>query len=182
MTDSYRVDVAPINEVLGESVAVSDDLVLETFEVGTEVFRPTGPAHFDLTITNTGTAIIAMGSVALPALATCARCLADFPIDITSEVDGFYISPGEEEGIPEEQEIEYIDADNRIDILPAVMAALVLEAPFAPLHDEACAGICATCGADLNEGLCGCEQAPVRPDHPFAALEGLLGEAEDDVE
>jgi uncharacterized protein len=49
----------------------------------------------------------------------------------------------------------------------------VLEAPFAPLHDEECAGICPECGADLNQGPCGCETA-VRGPHPFAALEGLL--------
>lgn len=175
MIDSFRVDVAPLSEVLGESLSVAGDLELDTFEVGTEVFQPTAPAHFDLTITNTGTAIIAMGSVSLPVLATCARCLLEFPISIDAEVDGFYIRPGEEAGIPEEQEISYIDAENRIDVLPNVMAALVLEAPFAPLHDEDCAGLCTTCGADLNEGPCGC-QVPADPAHPFASLQGLLGD------
>ena len=59
--NSYRVDIQSILEVLAETIEVSDDLVLETFEVGTEVFRPQGPAHFDITLTNTGTAIIGMG-------------------------------------------------------------------------------------------------------------------------
>jgi uncharacterized protein len=173
MTDTYRVDVAPIFEVLGESICVSSDLQLQTLQVGAEVFAPTEPAHFDVTITNTGTAIIAMGSVSLPVIATCARCLCEFPTEISGEVDGFYVRPGHDEGLPEEQEIEYIDAENHIDILPAVMAALVLEAPFAPLHDEECAGICALCGADLNDGPCAC--AEHRQDGgPFSALQGLL--------
>jgi uncharacterized protein len=175
MRDSYRVDVAPIFEVLGESISIDDDLALETLQVGAETFVPTGPAHMDVTITNTGTAVIAMGTVTLPVLATCARCLVEFPTEISGEVNGFYVAPGHDEGIPEEQEIEYIDAENHIDILPAVMAALVLEAPFAPLHDEQCAGICPLCGADLNEGPCGCASAP-DDGHPFAALQDLLTE------
>lgn len=173
MKDSYRVDVAPLAEVLGESISVVDDLTLPDFVVGDEEFTPTGPAHFDVTLTNTGTAVIAMGTVALPVLATCARCLVDFPTEIVAEVDGFYVEHGHDQGLPEEQEIEYIDVENHVDILPAIMAALVLEAPFAPLHDEECAGICAECGADLNAGPCGC--APVVATvHPFASLEGLL--------
>ena len=175
--DSYRVDIQSILEVLAETIEVSDDLPLDAFEVGTEVFKPQGPAHFDVTLTNTGTAIIGMGRVKLPALATCARCLVEFPTTIEAEVDGFYVMPGRDQDLPEEQEIEYIDAENRVDIYPAVMAGLVLEAPFAPLHDEACAGICAECGADLNEEPCDCD-SEADDTHPFADLKGLLGNAD----
>ena len=178
--DHYRIDVDSILEVLAETIEVRDDLVLPSFEVGSELFKPQGPAHFDMTLTNGGTAIVGMGRVSLPVLATCARCLVEFPTTIAGEVDGFYIRPGQEEGLPEEQEIEYIDAENRVDILPAIMAALVLEAPFAPLHDERCAGICATCGADLNEGPCDCDQEQPGEDHPFSVLKGLVEPDESD--
>lgn len=175
--DSYRVDIQSILEVLAETIEVSDDLRLDSFEVGTEVFKPQGPAHFDVTLTNTGPAIIGMGKVRLPVHATCARCLAEFPTEIDAEVDGFYVMPGRDKDLPEEQEIEYIDGEFRVDILPAIMAALVLEAPFAPLHDESCAGICADCGADLNEGPCECAEK-TDDTHPFAGLKNLLGDDE----
>ena len=171
--DSYRVDIGSILDVLGESIEIADDVVLEHFIVGTEVFVPRGPAHFELTVTNTGTAVIAMGAVELPVTATCARCLAEFPTEIVGEVDGFYVFPGHEEGVPEEQEVEYIDAEGYVDLYPAIIGALVLEAPFAPLHDEACAGICAQCGADLNEGPCDCADG-ADDDHPFASLRDLV--------
>jgi uncharacterized protein len=175
--ESYRVDIQSILEVLAETLQVSDDLPLDGFEVGTEVFTPQGPAHFDITLTNTGAAIIGMGTVRLPVLATCARCLCEFPTDIVAETDGFYVMPGRDVDLPEEQQIEYIDAEYHVDLLPSIMAALVLEAPFAPLHDENCAGICPDCGADLNEGPCGCAE---KTDdlHPFAGLKGLLGDDE----
>lgn len=172
--DSYRVDISSILEVLAETIEVSDDITFDSFTVGTEVFEPTGPAHFDVGITNTGAAVIAMGTVRLPVLATCARCLLKFPTEIFAEVDGFYLHPGDEAGLPEEQEIEYIDQNGYIDLFPGILAGLVVEAPFAPLHDESCAGICATCGADLNEGPCGCVP-DTENTHPFAGLGGLLG-------
>ena len=171
--ESYRVEIGSILDVLGASIDVEDDIVFDSFIVGTEVFVPRGPAHIDVTITYTGGAAVAMGTATLPVVATCARCLADFLTEILGEVDGFYVTPGHEEGIPEEQEIEYIDSEGVIDLYPAILAALVLDAPFAPLHDEQCAGICAQCGADLNEGLCDCS-ASVEDTHPFAGLHGLL--------
>jgi uncharacterized protein len=178
--DTYRVDIAPLLDVLGASVDVVVDIPLERFVVGTEEFVPTAPAHFVGQVTNAGTAVIAMGRATLPATATCARCLAEFPTEIAGRVDGFYIFPGQEEGLPEEQEFEYVDSDSHVDILPAILAALTLEAPFAPLHDEECAGICAECGQDLNEGPCECGDEPDDL-HPFAKLRGLLADQDTDA-
>ena len=46
-----------------------------------------------------------------------------------------------------------------------------LALPVKPLCGEDCAGLCARCGADLNQGGCPCAQA--RPDSPFAVLAAL---------
>ena len=53
----------------------------------------------------------------------------------------------------------------------------VFELPLVPLCDEDCKGLCPTCGANLNEGPCGCEKEQSDgPDecelakNPFAAL------------
>jgi uncharacterized protein len=58
-------------------------------------------------------------------------------------------------------------------MMPSIMGALVLEAPFAPLHAEDCAGICPACGADMNTDPCECDAKPDKL-NPFAALGGLL--------
>lgn len=174
--DTYPVNVASILDVLGATLQVSDVLEIDRLEVGTETYLFTSPARFDISLTNTGTSVIGMGSVIAPITATCSRCLCEFPSQIVGEIDGFYVHPGMDEGLPDEQEIEYIDQEGIVDVLPSVMAALVLDAPFAPLHDEACAGICVTCGADLNEGECGCVDGS-HDDHPFAALSELLGKS-----
>jgi uncharacterized protein len=59
---------------------------------------------------------------------------------------------------------------------PLVRDALLLELPLAPLCREDCRGLCAHCGADLNDGPCDC--APPR-DPRWDALD-VLGAGEDE--
>ncbi len=178
MVEPVLVDVSPILEVLGESVEFSGEFELESFSVGVEVFALRGPVRYDMAITNTGTAVLAMGRAKAPVVAMCSRCLCDFPAEIAADVEGFYVLPGREADVPEEQAVEYILQGGTIDLGPAIMAALVLEAPFAPLHDEECAGICPTCGADLNEGPCACMEEHHAGASPFRVLSRLLDKAE----
>jgi len=171
--ESYLVRVTSILDDLGATIKVSDEFELDKLVVGSEVFVPTSPARFEISLTNTGTAVVSGGHVMADVLATCSRCLCEFPLTIEGGVDGFYIEHGKEDGIPEDQEFEFMNPAGDVDIMPSLLAALVLDAPFAPVHDEECAGLCATCGADLNAGPCGCEGA-VDDDNPFAALGALL--------
>jgi uncharacterized protein len=52
-----------------------------------------------------------------------------------------------------------------------VVQSLVVDLPFAPLHSPDCAGICASCGQDLNAGDCRC--VPEAASSPFAGLKDL---------
>ncbi|MFR1639226.1 MAG: YceD family protein [Eggerthellaceae bacterium] len=63
--------------------------------------------------------------------------------------------------------------DHVIDLEPLVKAALLLEFPLVPLCDEDCKGLCASCGANLNEGPCECapdEEGDEAPPNPFSVL------------
>jgi uncharacterized protein len=178
MEDShFLVDVRPILEDLGATIALDDDVELPDVTVGSEVFTPTRPAHLTAEVTNSGAGVVFSGTIDAEFGATCARCLREFPLLVTAPVEGFYVLPGHDEEIPEEQEVSYI-AEGSVDLMEQILAAIVLELPFAPLHAEDCQGICPTCGADLTEGACSCE--PDRSASPFAALKDLLtpGEGE----
>lgn len=169
-----RIDVSDILDNLADTVDAGLDVVLDPIVVGTETFGPVAPAHVEVTLTYAGTAIVAEGVVTVDVKAVCARCLREFVMHATGTIEGFYIRPGTQDELPEEQEYEFID-DRSVDILPALRAALAIDLPFAPLHDPECAGICPTCGQDLAAGECDCE--PVRPDSPFAGLKDLLDES-----
>ena len=60
--------------------------------------------------------------------------------------------------------------------LPGRTKNLLLALPTRALCREECAGLCAQCGKDLNEGPCDCQ--PQIEDERFSALRSLLGGGE----
>ena len=95
--------------------------------------------------------------------ALCARCLKPVAGSVLARV----LEVFEDEPVDGET---YPLSHSRIDLEPLAREAVVLELPEAPLCEEDCRGLCAQCGADLNEAACPCE-APVDP--RWAALDDL---------
>lgn len=168
-----QVDIRGVLDALGSSEDASGQLPLSDIALGDRAFSFAEPGSYSVTLTNTGGSIVGTGVVSATAHTECARCLCELEMPVTGEVQGFYVHPGHDQDVPEEQEIEYIH-DERVDIEPAVMQALVVALPFAPLHAEDCRGLCPTCGVDLNVEECDCE--PVGEGSPLAALKDLLGD------
>jgi uncharacterized protein len=168
---AYRVSIRSLSESLAASMDVSGEITMPDIEMGAQPYRFETPASFELTITNAGAGIVASGTARVVVTTPCVRCLCDTSIPVEADVDGFYVLPGHDDEFSEEQEIEYIADDSTIDVEPAVVQALVVELPFAPLHDEDCKGICPVCGADRNITECDCV-TPGTPS-PFDALKDL---------
>lgn len=57
------------------------------------------------------------------------------------------------------------------DLGPFLREVVTLAIPVHPVCRDDCSGLCPHCGADRNQGACGCEEA--RPASPFAALGAL---------
>jgi uncharacterized protein len=175
---SYRTSVRGLFDALASSRTVTGEIEAADAEMGGQVFHFEGPISFEVTLTNAGTGIVAQGSATATVVTPCSRCLCDAHLTVEADIDGFYVLPGHDADFPEEQEAELIAEDLTIDLEPAVVADVVVELPFAPLHAESCKGICPVCGADLNLESCGCAR-PVAAS-PFAALKDL--DLEDDAE
>lgn len=171
--DSYKVDVRAIFEEFGSDIALDAEVELAQIDIGEESFMPLAPARIDAHLTQAGAGIVLSGTLAVTVQAVCSRCLREFPLDVSAELEGFYIQPGQETELPEEQEYAFVE-DGLVDIADALMAALALELPFAPLHAEDCPGICPQCGADLTGGPCACK--PDLSRSPFSVLAELLGD------
>jgi uncharacterized protein len=60
---------------------------------------------------------------------------------------------------------------DQLDLTDVVREVVLLDVPSTPLCRPDCAGLCLTCGANLNDGSCGCVAAPADP--RWAALEQL---------
>lgn len=171
MDSAYLVELGPILDDLGEQICLNQEIALGTLSVGNETFVPVAPARLDVTLTNTGAGVVAQGTIQVDVKATCARCLCEFTLHGSGDVEGFYVTPAHATQLPDEQDFELIE-DRSIDLMPALLAALTVDLPFAPLHDPECLGICPSCGIDRNAGTCECAQDT--PDSPFDALRGLF--------
>jgi len=167
----YRTTVRGVLESLSSSCNVSGEITSPDVELGAQPYHFDGPVSFDVTLTYAGAGVVASGTVSADITTPCSRCLCDSHLTATAEVDGFYVLPGHEQGLPEEQEFEFIADDMTIDLEPAVMGSLIMELPFAPLHDEECLGICPVCGGNRN--LVACECASAGGPSPFEQLRGL---------
>lgn len=169
----YSVDLAPILDVTGAEMQVSDEFELEPLTIGDETFTFTKPVRFDVTLTNTAAGVVAFGKVRGDVVTECSRCLEQFEMSLEGDVEAFFVGPEHADEMPEEQEVEPI-RENKVDIGPTVLASLVVEAPFAPLCAEECKGICPTCGTNRNVEECDCP--PEEVESPFAALKDLFPE------
>ncbi len=95
------------------------------------------------------------GSGEVLAIMHCSRCLREFLQQIKFEINEIFAQSQMKEFFPEEVELFPIENDS-IDLFPMLRQLIVLSLPFKPLCSEECKGICPRCGADLNEGSCGC--------------------------
>ena len=115
----------------------------------------------------------------------CQRCLGEVeqPVDETIELLLVEHEPGAEE---EERELEEEDLgvlvvdDRELDLWPVLQEQLQLAVPMRPLCSEDCAGLCPTCGTELNEGECDCRSESADP--RWAGLAALRSELPDGEE
>lgn len=118
--------------------------------------------HVSLIKTNRG--ILAKGRFSSQIDMECSRCLCSFshPLNFTIEEEYFPtldIVTGENLPLPEEAGSFMIDDHNVIDLSEALRQYAVLAVPIKPLCKQECAGLCPTCGTDLNEKPCSCPPA-----------------------
>ena len=160
-----------ITEGVGASISNSGTYDPGVLELGELKFHPTQPASWEATFVNAGEGVHTSGTVSLDARTLCVRCLREFDLRIESRLEEiFYREPTTDD---HGEALPVIGDDDTIDIEPLLRESLMVELPFAPLHDADCKGLCSRCGTDLNEGDCSCAELP-DPNHPFAKLSDLL--------
>ncbi len=174
-----KVDVSPLLGEAGATLEVDTEVPLEAMTVGDSHVKFEEPPRLRVILANAGEVIVASGTVQAAARLDCTRCLEPFDLDLVGTVDAV-ISPTEDpELIDEDQEWYPLEGD-AVDLFAAADAALRVEVPFAPVHDEACLGICPICGCDRNRDTCACRQEPdTASENPFAVLKDLVPPTED---
>ncbi len=122
------------------------------------------PLVLDLRLESLTGAIVASGRVRGRWSAVCSRCLTPLETDFDLHLrEVFEEDPVEEETYPLR--------NDEIDLEQPLRDVVVPELPLVPLCRTDCAGLCPTCGANLNEGVCDCP--PVAADPRWEALRDL---------
>ncbi|RJX20959.1 MAG: DUF177 domain-containing protein [Ammonifex sp.] len=136
---------------------------------GGEPVRILSPVELDLSVTNAGDFLWAVGEVSATIGLSCSRCIGEYAEKIAGRFEEKYRLHGgaDEEG----KEIPY--AADEIDFTGHVTESLVLSLPMKPLCRESCLGLCQYCGKDLNSGGCSCQVD--KGDPRLSVLKDLFG-------
>lgn len=126
-----------------------------------------GPAAADLRLESVVEGVLVTGSAAAATSLECSRCLTRFAGELEVDVCELFAAPGHTEGDDDVYRISGME----IELEPLLRDALALALPLKPLCNEACKGLCARCGRDLNEGPCECKDDEIDP--RWAALTTL---------
>jgi uncharacterized protein len=121
-----------------------------------------------LQVTRTSEGVYLSGRLNATTAVTCVRCLTDAlnTVKVSLEELLYYppssAPPGE----------LFIGEDGFFDLNPLTRELTLLEVPFNPICKPDCQGLCQECGANLNEGDCGCTEDETDP--RLAILKELL--------
>ncbi len=144
--------------------------------VGADDYEFVSDLPWMVDITNTGDALLVMGSVTGQATTACARCLDKISLTLQGDIEGYFLIDESQEA-PEDMdddEFDVLPENHELDLAPLIEAALVVAMPQVPLCSKDCKGICPVCGANLNNGPCSCENdKKIYPLNPFAALQNF---------
>lgn len=162
----------------------AEGLRLEVSEDGNSLQEIAGDADFvilspvsaELTLLKSEGEVFVRGGMTALLKLQCARCLKEFEHKVTSKLDIVYtLTPErdvkERELAKEDVGVSYLSGDE-IDINAVLVEQLSLDMPMQTVCTIDCKGLCPKCGADLNQGKCGC---PVEGhmDTRFAKLKEL---------
>ena len=127
----------------------------------------TRPVQVEGSVTNHAGALVLEGTASSLLDLSCDRCGTEFSREKVVELDYLLATELEDE---ESDEIFLLEG-NEIDLDEVAGTAFILAMDTKNLCSDNCKGLCAKCGADLNNGPCGC-----RPevDPRLAALAQLL--------
>jgi len=120
----------------------------------------------ELIRTNRG--ILVKGALSTEVELTCSRCLAEFICPLSLEIEEEYfptidILTGTALALPDEPGAFTIDQNNILDLTEATRQYTLLAIPMKPLCQADCAGLCPTCGVNLNKEECHCPTRPIDP-------------------
>lgn len=174
------IDLRTIAEESRVSEVLDDDWWFNGVQDDTILSLDT-PLRVSVQVSKVGDKYVLNGVIYGGLQVTCDRCLEAYHWDLKST---FHLSLVVHAAGPDEAELELLDEDMEVDFidretidLDAIIREQVfLALPMKNICRESCLGLCPVCGANLNEGPCGCKKESGHP--AFSKLTNLKIEGE----
>ncbi len=171
-THPFVISVRDIVRKPGEMREVTEDAPFgEKVGEGLAAVLPEQPVELDVRLESVHEGILATGSASVTALATCARCLTEFDLDLEVDFLELFAYDGASES-------DYLVVDESVDLFSVVRDAVVLALPFQPVDRPDCAGLDPETGERLEPGSSIVPEESIDP--RWAALQGFAADVADD--
>lgn len=126
----------------------------------------------DLRLESVHDGILVSGTAAVAIHGECSRCLDPIDYDLDVDVQELYVFDAATDGGEESEDDQMYEVqDESIDLEPMLRDAVITQLPFQPVCREDCQGLCAQCGARLEDDP-GHHHEVLDP--RWSALSGLL--------
>lgn len=129
------------------------------------------PLDVDLTARFVGDGVFLRGRLRTTVRLACRRCLTSVDTEVDDVVDLLFEPLGPDDEDAEDEVYPLPARGDELDLRDAVREQVLLRAPQFALCDEACRGLCPTCGTDLNTDPCDC--VPEQAESPWDALKNV---------
>ena len=167
-----------VSDITAEGLSVVADVTAEELGLAETDAILRGPVSVSLDLAKADDMIAVTGVLEGTVVRQCVRCLKEFDDAVAFSVHAaFAQEPKVGARVPKtaeprkgragaaktETELDEDEGDDRyfyqgdhVDLAPMLREHIILASPMQPLCRENCAGLCARCGKDLNEGPCQC--------------------------
>ena len=171
-----------VSDITSEGLSLVGEATAEELGLTEADATLRGPLSVSLDLTQVDGMIAVTGVLEGTVVRQCVRCLKEYEDPLAFSVHAAFAREGKEakvgtrppklieprKGRPtlakaEVQIEEESEGDDRyfyqgdhVELAPMLREHIILAAPMQPLCREECAGLCARCGKDLNEGPCQC--------------------------
>ena len=149
MSNPLLINAAELLRRPGSDRRVSLQPTVADLGIDDDRFDPDATVSVSVRLESLTDGIVVDGTLRAPWADLCRRCLAAARGDVVCDVHELY------QLVVTDPDAFEIVAD-QIDLATMVRENILLEAPLAPLCRADCAGLCPTCGIDLNTSTCEC--------------------------
>ena len=171
-----------VSDITAEGLSLVGDVTAEELGLAEADATLRGPVSVSLDLMQADEMIAVTGVLEGTVVRQCVRCLKEYDDALAFSVHAAFAREGKESKVgarqskmgetrrgrpgsakaetdvetEDEGDDRYFYQGDHIELAPMLREHIILASPMQPLCRENCAGLCARCGKDLNEGPCQC--------------------------